>query len=56
MMGTVAGAVVLVVLMAVVFPPLVLGGGALLSLALGWSLREDVERRHQGSELVELNR
>jgi hypothetical protein len=51
----VAGAIVVVVAMVVVLPPLLFGSGALVAALLGWLLRDDAEARHEGSELIDLN-
>jgi hypothetical protein len=51
----VIGAIVLVVLLVVVVPVAMCMSGAVAAAILGWSLKESVERDHEGSELVELN-
>jgi hypothetical protein len=50
------GAVLIVVVLVVVIPVGVLISGGVAAAVLGWSLKEDAERRNEGSELVELNR
>ena len=50
------GAILIIVAMALVFPPLVFGGGMVLSALLGWALKSEVEATHEGSDLIELNR
>ncbi|HEX8805149.1 MAG TPA: hypothetical protein VF743_13175 [Acidimicrobiales bacterium] len=50
------GAIVLVIVLVVVIPVGVLMSGAVAAAALGESARRDAEGRHEGSELVELNR
>ena len=50
------GAVVIVVVLVVVIPVAVMMSGAVVAAALGWALKDDAEARHQGSELVALNR
>ena len=50
------GAVLIVVVLVVVIPVGVLISGGVAAALLGWSLKEDAERRNEGSELVELNR
>ena len=50
------GAILIIVAMALVFPPLVFGGGMVLSALLGWSLKDEVEATHEDSPFIELNR
>jgi hypothetical protein len=50
----VIGAIVLVVLL-LLFPVLVAMSGAVAAAILGTCLVRDGERRHEGSELVDLN-
>ena len=49
------GAIVLAVVIVFVLPSLVLMSGGLGAAILGYFLRDEAERRHEGSELVELN-
>lgn len=49
------GAIVLIVAM-VVFIPVVLMSGMVASAILGTLLKGDAEARHEGSELLDLNR
>lgn len=49
------GAVIIVVVLLVVLPVGFLMGGAVVAAILGESLRRDAEKRHEGSELVDLN-
>ncbi|CAN5719381.1 hypothetical protein BH20ACT2_BH20ACT2_19870 [soil metagenome] len=49
------GAVIIVVVIVVAIPVGVLVSGAVLSATLGWALHDDVERSHEGSELLDLN-
>jgi hypothetical protein len=51
----VAGPVILVVVMILVFPPAVLAGGMVFSALLGWLSTEGAEGSHEGSELIDLN-
>jgi hypothetical protein len=51
-----AGAILIVIVLVIAIPVAVLMGTALIAVALGWSLKEDAEARHAGSELVALNR
>lgn len=50
-----AGAVLIVIVLAVVIPVLVLVSGAILSAILGFLLMEDRDDAYESSELVELN-
>jgi len=50
------GPILLVVAIVLVLPPLVLIGGLVFSLLLGWTLVDHAEELHAGSELIELNR
>ena len=49
------GAIVLVVAM-VLFIPMVLVSGMVASSILSFALTKDAEARHEGSELIDLNR
>jgi hypothetical protein len=55
-MAGMAGAIVLAVVLVVVFPVVVALSGAGAAGILGFFLKGDAEKRHEGSELVELNR
>lgn len=48
------GAVIIVVVVVAVLPPLFLVTGGILSAVMGRLLRTEVEERHAGSELVDL--
>lgn len=50
------GAAIIVLVLLVVLPVGFLVGGAVVAAILGHSLDRDAVRRHEGSELVELNR
>ena len=50
-----AGAVAIVIVL-LLLPVLVLMSGAIASAILGEALTRDADARHEGSELVELNR
>ena len=52
----VLGAILIIVAMALVFPPLVFAGGLVLSALLGQVLKDDAEATHEGSDFIELNR
>ena len=49
------GAVIIVVLIVLVLPPLFLIAGLAFSAVLGWLLVDRAEVTHEGSELIELN-
>ncbi len=53
--SAVAGAIAIVIVLAVVFPVLVVMSGAVAAAILGQSLTTDAAARNEGSELVELN-
>jgi cytochrome b subunit of formate dehydrogenase len=54
-MISMAGALVMVFILLVVIPVGVLMSGAIVAAVLGWVLRDDAEKRHEGSELIETN-
>jgi hypothetical protein len=54
--GDVLGVVIIAIVLVVVIPVAVLVSGAFASAGLGWLLKDEVEREHAGSELIELNR
>lgn len=35
-------------------PPMVLMSGMVIAAVLGWDLQADAEKRHEGSELIDL--
>ena len=49
------GAAIIVVVLLVVIPVGVLMSGAFGAMIIGWVLRSDVDARHEGSELIDLN-
>jgi hypothetical protein len=49
------GAIAVIILLLLI-PVIVMMSGAAASAALGWVLGRDAEVRHEGSELIELNR
>ena len=49
------GAIVLVVAMLLLAPALFVAGMSVTAI-IGWALKEDAEARHEGSELIDLNR
>ena len=46
----------MIVVLVVVIPVAVMMTGAVIAAALGWSLKEDAETTHEGSELIALNK
>lgn len=50
------GAVLIVVVLLVVIPVGVMMSGAVVAAALGWTLKDDADARHEGGELIALNR
>ena len=50
------GGIALAVVLVLVFPVMFLMTGAVASLVLGAVLKDDGEKRHEGSELVDLYR
>jgi hypothetical protein len=51
----VIGAIVLAVVLVVVFPVVVALSGAGAAGILGFFLKDDADKRHEGSELLDLN-
>ena len=51
----VLGAVILVLVIVFVLPSLVLMSGGVAAAILGYFLKDEAERRHAGSELLDLN-
>ena len=49
------GAVILVVVIVFVLPSAVLISGGIASAVLGFFLKDEADRRHEGSELLDLN-
>jgi hypothetical protein len=49
------GGILMIVVLVVVLPVAVMMSGAVVAAALGWSLKEDAEATHEGSELIALN-
>ena len=50
------GAILLAVVLVIGIPVGLLMSGALGAGLLGWALASDAERRHEGSELIDLNK
>ncbi|MFL2696938.1 MAG: hypothetical protein ACJ0F6_00600 [Acidimicrobiales bacterium] len=51
-----AGTVIIIIILAVVFPVAIIMTGLLFSGVLGHILQKDVDQEHEGSELFELSR
>jgi hypothetical protein len=51
-----AGPIILIVAMALLFPPLLFGGGLALAAGFSWVMTTFVEQAHEGSEVIDLNR
>ena len=49
------GAVIVVIAIVLVLPPIFMMTGGIIGAALSYFLKEDVEASHQGSELVDLS-
>ena len=49
------GAVLMVILLVIVMPVGILGGGAVVASLLGGLLKSDVDSSHEGSELLEVS-
>lgn len=49
------GAAIMVIVLVIAIPVGVMVSGALGSVIIGWVLRSDVDSRHEGSELLDLN-
>ena len=50
------GAIIVAVIVVVVIPISVVMSGAVMAGILGWSLKDNGEATHEGSELIELNK
>jgi hypothetical protein len=50
------GAIILAVVIVVAIPVAVCMSGAVAAALLGWSLKDDAEARHAGSEQIALNK
>jgi len=51
----VVGAVIIAIVLVIVIPVTVLMSGAVASAALGYFLKDEADRSHEGSELIDLN-
>jgi hypothetical protein len=47
---------IIIVIVLLLFPVVVAMSGVIAAAVLGWSLKDDAEQTHAGSELIELNR
>ena len=54
-MTAMLGAAIIVFVLVIAIPVGVMMGGALASVIIGWIVRNDVDFRHEGSELLDLN-
>jgi hypothetical protein len=52
----VAGPIVLIALIVLVFPPILFGGGMVAAALMGQVLTRYAEETHEGSEFIQLNR
>jgi hypothetical protein len=52
----VLGAVIVIVIVAVVLPVLIIMSGTVVAALFGYFLTSTAEHDHEGSELIELNR
>ncbi len=50
------GGILMILVLVVVLPVAVMMSGAVVAAALGWSLKDDAEATHEGSELIALNK
>jgi len=51
----VLGAAIIAIVLVIVIPVSVLMSGSVGAAIIGWFLRDDADRSHEGSELVDLN-
>ena len=49
------GAILVVVAVVLVLPPMFLIAGGVFSAVLGWTAVDNAEATHEGSELIDLN-
>lgn len=50
------GGILIAIVIVIVIPVGLMMTGPVIAALLGWSLKEDAEARHEGSELIALNR
>ncbi len=55
MMGAMFGPLIIVVVLVVAIPVSVLMSGAAIAALLGYVLKDEVDRSHEGSELLQTN-
>ena len=51
-----AGAIVVAFIIIVLLPVTLMVLGSVVAALFGWALKDDAEERHEGSELIELNK
>jgi nitrogen fixation-related uncharacterized protein len=51
-----AGGIVIAVVLVLLIPVSVSILGAIIAATLGWSLKDNAEQEHAGSELIDINR
>ena len=51
-----AGALVIAFIIIVLLPVTIMMSGTVVAGIVGWALKDDAEARHEGSELIDLNR
>lgn len=56
MMAAMAGVIIIAVVLVIAIPVAVLMSTGVLAGVLGWLLKDDVDRTHEGSELIATNR
>ena len=50
-----AGAIAMIIVLVVVLPVVVIMSGGLIAVVISHFVRVDVDRSHEGSELIDLN-
>ena len=50
-----AGAIAIIFVLVVVLPVVVMMSGGVIAAVIGYFLRIDVDKSHEGSELIDLN-
>jgi hypothetical protein len=51
----VLGAAIIVIVLVIAIPVSVLMSGSLGAMLIGWFLRDNADKEHEGSELLDLN-
>jgi hypothetical protein len=54
-MAGVLGAAIIVFVLVIFIPVSVLMSGSIGAMLIGWFLRDEADKRHEGSELIDLN-